>query len=573
MKRVGPGYAVQAMSTDTETSGQSGTAGSVWAPLLIPIFRSLWIAQFVANIGTWAQTVSAQWLMGDLGGGPLAVAGVQSALTFPVFLLVVPSGALADMFTRRSMLLVSRALMTLGAVALAVLATLYRVVDLPVMNPWVLLVLIGLVGAGQGIGMAASEAVLRDLVPLEQIGNAAILDGVSFNAARAIGPALGGLLIAVIGPRASFTLNAVAFIAVLVVLFTWSPPREEKPLGIERFRAALRAGARYVAGEPLFARVLGRLMLFMIFAGGLWGLLPNVARDQLQLGSNGYGLLLGCLGLGAAAGAFILPFVRRRLATDMLISASTVLYAVALGVVGYITWLPAVVVALAGAGLTWIGTQSTFIATAQLLLPDWTRARALAYFHLVLMGGQSFGAFAWGTVAESTNLPLSFGIPAVGLLVLGVLGRWVIRLPTQPPDLRETRYLPEPPETKVHPEAGPVLVVVEWRIEPANVENFVHAMRQVGNARRRTGARIWGLFRSVDDSSLFMENFIVGTWQEYLRQHYERSVQPDRQAWERAESYIVPGTHPQHRHFIGQAVARTPRARLSIDQLSPPANE
>lgn len=561
------------MSTEAPSQGQAGAAGSVWAPLLRPVFRALWLAQFAANIGVWAQTVGAQWLMGDLGAGPLAVSAVQSALSFPVFVLVVPSGAVADMFSRRFVMLVSRTLMATAALLLAVLTALNRLTNLPLMAPWLLLTLIAMVGTGQAVGMAASDAILRELVPLDQISHAAVLDGISFNVARAAGPALGGALIAVIGPSATFALNAVAFSAVLAVLFSWSPPRQENSLGTERFRAALRAGLRYVAGARLFTRLLGRLMLFMIFAAALWGLIPNVARDQLDLGADGYGILLGCLGLGAAVGAIFLPMLRRRIPTDLVITIATALYAGALVVIGYVTWLPAVVVALGFAGFAWIANQSTFIATAQLLLPDWTRARSLAYFHLVLMGGQAFGTFLWGLIAQHTSLSLAFGLPAGGLIVFGWIGWFVFRLPSEPPDVQQAQSLPTPPETDQDPEAGPVLVFVEWWVMPSRAEEFVEAMRQVGSARRRTGARIWGLFQSMENRYLFTESFTVSTWGEYLRQLQERNVEPDLRAWTEAESYTLPGTTTRTYHFIAQAVARTPRPRLSAGQLSRPTTE
>src|SRR3954454_9926381 len=343
---------------------------SAWAPLRHTWFRALWIAQFVANTGTWAQTVGAQWLMGDLGGSALQIALVQTAATLPVFLLVVPAGALGDIVDRRRLLLLSQTSMLLSAAALAVLTAAGAV------TPNRLLALTALLATGQALAAPCFQAVQPELVPREELPQAALLNGANANVARAVGPAVGGLLIAAAGPAAAFALNAVSFLGVLAVLYRWPRPATERPLGAEPIRQAIRAGMRYVRSAPLFSSVLARSGLFMVFASGLWALLPALARGPLGLGANGYGGLLAAVGFGAVAGTVVLPRLRARRGADGVVTGATLVYAAAVAVVGLNPSAFAVVGALVLAGLSWIAVQSTLGATAQLVLPTWARARA-----------------------------------------------------------------------------------------------------------------------------------------------------------------------------------------------------
>jgi MFS family permease len=530
-------------------------ASSTWAPLRHPAFRALWIAQFGANIGTWTQTVGAQWLIGDLGGGPLQVALVQTATTLPVFLLVVPAGALGDILDRRHLLLAGQTLTLLGAAALAVFTAT------GVITQALLLGLTSLMGVGVAFSIPSFQAIQPELVSREEIPNAALLNGANLNVARALGPALGGVLIAAVGPAATFGLNALSFLGVLLVLFRWRREEEPRPLGAEHIRGALVAGARYVRTAPRFAAILGRSGLFMVCASSLWALLPAVARGPLHLGAGGYGVLLGSVGLGAVGGAFLVPGLRTRLGPNVLVSAATLAYALGLFVVGLVASVPVVIGALVVAGLAWIAVQSTLNAAAQVLLPNWTRARALAYFQLVFMGGQAFGALLWGVVAAAAGLREAFSLAAAGLAVITALAGRALPVRTEDADLRPSRHWPEP-NLLLDPAAedGPVVVVVEWHIDPRHVAAFKQAMRPVGQARRRTGATEWGLFQDAADPTIFLETFTVATWHEHLRQHIERGVVMDQELEARARQFLVEGTAPRVRHLIWAYVEARPRA-------------
>jgi MFS family permease len=519
-------------------------APSAWSPLRRPWFRALWIAQFAANTGMWAQTVGAQWLMGDLGGTALAIALVQTAATLPIFILVVPAGALGDVVDRRRLLLLSQSLMLLSAAALT------GVTAAGLVSPNRLLALTAVLAVGQALAAPCFQAVQPELVPREELPQAALLNGANANVGRAVGPAIGGLLIAASGPAAAFFLNAVSFLGVLAVLWRWPRPRTERPLGAEPIGQAMRAGMRYVRSAPAFSSVLARSALFMVFASGLWALLPAVARGPLGLGARGYGGLLAAVGLGAVVGTAVLPRFRARWGAAGVVTVATLAYAAAVAVVGLTHSRPAVVAALVVAGLSGIGVQSTLGAAAQLLLPGWARARALAYFQLVFMGGQALGALAWGTVAEAYGLTAAFLIPGGGLVLVAMLGPLLPLRSDHDVRHRELPWSEVPSTVEWGPAAGPVLITVEWQVRSATVPEFLEVMRNLGRARRRTGAAQWGIFQDAADPDLFLETFTVPTWQEHLRQHIERGTVADADLEERARAYLSEGTAPVARHLV-----------------------
>ncbi|MEV4708719.1 MFS transporter [Actinoplanes sp. NPDC049316] len=518
---------------------------SGWAPLRRPVFRALWLAQFVANTGTWMQTIGAQWLMGDLGGGALATALVQAASTLPVFVLVVPFGALGDILDRRRLLLTGQALMCGGAAGLTAATAFGRT------TPPLLLGLIAVMGVGQALSVPSFQAIQPELVSRPEVPQAAVLNGANFNVARAVGPAVGGLLIAAAGPAATFAFNTMSFVGVLVVLYRWKRPPDHRPLGAEHVLAATRAGVRYILNAPRFATVLVRSALFMIFASGLWALLPAVARGPLGLGPDGYGVLLAGIGIGAVAGAFVVGRLREMFGANTLVTVSTAVYGMSMVVIGTQQRPGPVLPALTIAGASWIGAQSTLNATAQTLLPAWTRARALAYFQLVFMGGQAFGALGWGVLASLAGLRAAFVVPGVALLAVSAVTVRRLRLPRKSLDLSRKPFWPEP---AVGPESdssvGPVLVEVRWRVAEPDAEAFVEAMHHVSRSRKRTGATLWGLFRDVADPSVYVETFTVATWHEHVRQHLERGTAWDWELEAAARSLTMDGAEPVVRHLI-----------------------
>ncbi|MFD8558417.1 MFS transporter [Streptosporangium canum] len=541
---------------------------AVWAPLRHRLFRALWIAQLVSNTGTWMQTVGAQWLMGDLGGDALAIALVQTAATLPVFLLVVPAGALGDILDRRRLLLTSQVITFTGAAGLAALTAADAT------TPALLLLLTGAMAVGQAFAVPTFQAIQPELVSLDEIPQAALLNGANGNVARAIGPALGGVLIALAGPEATFALNALSLLGIVLVLYVWKRPPDHRPLGAEHIRDAIRAGARYVRSAPQFASVLYCSVVFTLCASGMWALLPALARGPLGLGAGGYGLLLAGVGSGAVIGAFALPVARGRAGPNTLVAASTTCYALAMTVIGTVESVPIVLAALVVAGLAWITVLSTLSASAQLLLPEWARARSLAYYQLVFMGGQAVGSLVWGMVADTLTLQAAFLLPAALLILSTPIGVSRVPLPTEHLDMSQVSHYPEPPSDMQH-SRGPLLVVVEWRVGPENAEAFLEVMRQIGRARRRTGATMWSIFQDMEEPTLYLETFTAETAHEHLRQHVERGTAMDQELDLRALSLVMEGRFPEVRHLIWAyapmpgAETKEPEFRSIVSLLRP----
>ncbi|OLR93484.1 MFS transporter [Actinokineospora bangkokensis] len=514
---------------------------STWAPLRRATYRAVWSAQFASNIGTWAQTVGAQWAMGDLGGGALAVSLVQAATTLPVFLLVVPFGAVGDILDRRRVLLSGQALMLAGSLALVLL------LGAGAATPASLLGLIAVMGVGQALTMPSFQAIQPELVPPAEIRQAALLNSVNVNVGRAIGPALGGALIGVAGPQAAFAFNAVSFLGVLLVLWRWRRPADHRPLGAEHVLTAVRTGARYVRSSPLFSRVLVRSALFVAFGSTLWALLPALARGPLHLGAGGYGVLLGSLGVGAVTGAFVVPALLRRWGSNTVITSATLAYAVVVALAALVPVTAVVVPAMLVAGMGWMAVLSTLNAAAQLLLPAWTRARALAYYQLVFMGGQAFGAVVWGAVAGWFGLAVAMVVPSAAMVLAALVAVRAVPLTDRRLDTSPASLWDEPPPVD-DPDRGPVLVTVEWRVADPEAAAFTTAMRAVGRSRRRTGASRWGLFRDQGAPGVYLEAFTVDTWHEHLRQHVERGTGVDVLVEQRARDLAV--EPPRVRHLL-----------------------
>jgi predicted MFS family arabinose efflux permease len=397
---------------DAPTSG--ARQASAWAPLrLFPVFRALWIAQFVSNVGTWMQTVGAQWLLVDRS--PLLVSLVQTASTLPIVLLTLPAGAWADLADRRRLLLGAQVAMFVAAAALA--ATTF----LGAVSPALILALTFALGCGNAVASPAWQAIQPDLVDRGLLPQAAALNGLNMNVARAVGPAIGGFVVAAVGAGWVFALNAVSFIGIAAVVVGWRPPERGDTGPRERLGEALRAGGRYVRHALIVRRLLYRAILFIPAAGAVWALLPVVAARNLRLGSAGYGLMLGW-SIGAVAGAVVMPRLRAKVGSARLVSGAMVVTAAAMVVVGTAGSTVLAAVALLPVGASWIAVMSSLNSGLQLALPNWVRARGLAYYLVVFQGAQAVGAVIWGAVADATSVTTALLVAAAVLLVGFVVG-------------------------------------------------------------------------------------------------------------------------------------------------------
>jgi MFS family permease len=508
------------------TSEQVAASGpaplSAWAPLRHPLYRALWIAQLVSNIGTWMQNVGAVWLMGTLGGSAALVALVQSAVTLPVFLTALPAGALADIVDRRRLLLVTQTWMLLSATGLAVLTYLNST------TPGLLLALTFALGLGTAMNMPAWQAIQPELVPRREFPQAVALGSVSINLGRAIGPAIGGVLVATAGTEAVFAINAVSFFGILVVLFTWQRERSESGMPAERLTSAVRAGLRYGRHSPALRAVLVRSATFMIAASAFMALMPVVARNELHMSAAGFGVLLTCFGGGAVCATATLPRLRARLGIDRLVVAAALVVALAMLALALVEVVAVAIVASIAAGAAWVVCLSSFNVSAQRALPAWVRARGMGFYLLTVQGGTAAGSALWGGLAAERGVRSALGASAGALALSTIAARryrlaWGERLDMSPvPQTLEPALAIEP-----RPESGPVLVTVEYRVPQENAERFADAMRKVGRVRRRTGARRWALFRDPADPERFLETFLVDSWEDHLRQH-QRVTATDR---------------------------------------------
>ncbi|MFG1883652.1 MFS transporter [Micromonospora sp. NPDC049102] len=530
----------------TARTGAGDRPASAWAPLRGAVYRNLWLALLAANIGTWMQTVGAQWLLIHHPNASTLVALVQTASLLPILLLALPAGVLADSFDRRHLLIAVQLFLVAVAVALTLLTLTDR------MPPALLLTLTFAFGVGQALTLPAWSAVIPELVPQEQLRSASALGSISVNVARAVGPAVAGVLIARTGVAPVFGINAVAFAIFAVALWRWRPGTARAVEVPERFAAALRAGSRYVRHSPIVRRLLRRALVFVIPASALWALLPLVAARRLGLGSGGYGLLLAALGVGAIAGGVLLAVIRTRLSANQLLLIAGALFTVALAVLGTVRVVPLVLLALLPAGMAWVTVLANVNAEMQLFLPSWVRARGLAVYQVCFAGGQAVGALAWGLVADMGGLVLAY-LAAAALMFVGTVTSRIWPLP----DLRSVNREPAAYWPQLHlahepdPGVGPVLVTVEYTVRPERTEPFLAAMDVVRGARQRTGAMRWGLFRPAETTDRFVEVYLVPSWDEHLRQHGGRLTGEDREAEERARE-LTDGV-PQARHLVPAA--------------------
>jgi MFS family permease len=527
-------------------------APSALAPLARPVFRALWIAALVSNVGTWMQSVGAVWQVGTVSGSAALVALVQTAVSLPIVLLALPAGAAADVVDRRRLLLATQTWMLLSAAALCA-ATL-----LGLASPAVVLGLTFLLGLGNAANAPAWQATIPELVGGRLLAPAVALNSAGFNIGRAIGPALGGLVVAAAGPAAVFGLNALSYLGVLAVLWRWRRrPQDELGAG-EQVLGAIGAGVRYVRFAPLLRAVLVRTALFILPASALWALLPVVARGRLGLDATGFGLLLGALGIGSVAGAVVLPRLRQAVPIDRRVVAATCLYAlatVALAVAGS----PALVgLAMALAGMAWLAILTSFNVATQTAVPRWVRARALAVYLLVFQGGLAAGSALWGVAAGrlGERTALMAAAASFGLGLLAAL-RWRLQAIGA---LDLTPSVRPEPVTAIDPapDDGPVLVLIRYRVDPARTEEFAAAMRAMRRVRRRDGAYRWGLFEDVADPGCFVETYVVRSWAEHLRQH-ERFTAEDLAVRDRIRTFHVGDDPPTVSHFIHPDAAMTQR--------------
>ncbi len=520
------------------------TQRSMWSPLGEPIYRALWIAAVVSNVGSFMQEVGSAWLMTSIAHDCLMVALLQTAAYFPFFLLAIPSGAFADVVDKRKLLIIGQLWMLLSSLALGVLSICGLV------TPWVLLGLTFMLAVGGAITGPAWNAAIPELVPKEKLEPAIALGGVGYNAARGVGSALGGLAVAALGPGPVFILNAVSFVGVLLVFLSWKPTKKIPSRHRERMLGAVRAGFRFVRHSPALKSVLVRSGSYAACTSAMWALLPLIAKDELHLDSLGYGTLLAIFGAGTLIGAAILPRLRSVISLDQVTGFGKILFAGALLGLAYAQNLVTAALFMVGAGVSWIIVNSMFSMGAQKASPAWVRARALAFHILTFLGTFAVTSAIWGQIATYTGLDVPL-IAASGLLVVTVflcrpfpLGIAELIDTTMSDHWTDPKLVNEP-----HPNHGPVLITVEYIINPSSLNDFTDAMSALSIQRRRDGAFQWHLFCDVSNPERQLETFFVESWAEHMRQH-ERVTVSDRLVEDRVNAFHVGEKPMVVRHFI-----------------------
>lgn len=516
-------------------------------PLSSPVFRALWIATIVSNIGTWMHDVGAGWLMTSLSANPLMVALVQAATTLPMFLLALPAGALADIVDRRK-LLIGAQLFSLVATALLALATVGGITTAPL-----LLALTAAIAVGAVLSAPTFQAIVPELVPGKALQQAVALNSLGVNIARAIGPALGGIIIAAAGTGAVFALNAVSVLGVIAVIYRWRRDVPQRHLPAEHFVGAMRAGMRYALSAPELKTVLIRSVGFFLFASALWALLPIVARRDLGLGPAGYGGLLTFMGLGAVAGAMLMPRLRGKLGANRTTIAASLLLAAAMVGLSLSHSFAAAAASLGAGGFAWIAMMAMLNGGAQASSPGWVKARALAIYLLVFQGSMTAGSTLWGAIAGRIGVPSTLLLAALLLSAVTLLLAWRRPLDGMAKlDLAPSLHWPAPMiDNEIEHDRGPVLVTIEYRVDPARVPEFFAAMQDMRRIRRRDGAIHWGLYEDVAAPGFVTETFTVESWLEHLRQH-DRVTNADRVQQDAVRAFQIGDTPPLVRHMVSR---------------------
>ena len=517
---------------------------SALAPLRRPGFRAAWTALAGSQLVIWMNTVGAVTVIAARSDSPTLIALVQTANSVPAVLLALVMGSMADIVNRRHFAIASQSWMLLSVTALAAL-TLGDVI-----TPGLALAFTFALGAGMATTFVIYQALTQDFVPRSELLAAVALNGVAINLARAIGPALAGLIIAGLSAGALFAVEAGLLVVIIgLVAMRVRPPGPVRASG-ERFAPAVRAGIRFVRFSPPVRTVLLRGAAFSVSASALWALLPVVALRRLGLSESSFGLLMGCVGTGAILGATMLPRLRRRFAFDRMIALASLGLASGLIALAFIPWAELVAVTLLPTGACWLIVLSSLNTSAQRVAPGWVRARTLAAFQLVMQGGLALGSLTWGLVTGAVDVETALTIAAAGLVAgVALARRWPLAK-SEHSDLAPAGVWSDPSvDVEPRPEDGPVLITVEYEVEPSDAERFVSAMQELRRIRRRDGAYRWGLYADLEQPGWYLETFLVDSWSEHLRQHGRLTVD-DLELTKLTRSFHRGDEPPRVRHLL-----------------------
>jgi len=522
---------------------------TLWRPLRVAVFRRVFVADLVSDIGTFMQSVGAAWLLVSLGADASIVALTQTASSLPFFVFALPAGAIGDIVDRRRLLLCCECWKVGIAVVLAI-TTIGGFI-----TPWLLLALTFALAAGDAIETPTWRAVLPDLVGKADLAAASALNGIEFNIARAVGPALAGVLIAAAGVGAAFAVNALSFLGVLMIIARWQRPARTRLTPRETVTGATVAALRYVRHSPAVRTVLLRAGVTMCAASALLALLPSLARSVSDRPIV-YGLLLGCFGFGAVLGVVVMQPARARWTLEAVASSAVVILAVMIATAGAVRSIPLLALTMLAAGAGWLVFTSLVSALVQTLAPDWARARVLAVFLLTFQGGLAAGSALWGVVGTRIGIPATLAI--AGLSTLATIAiRAFGALPDATADTTPWNHWRLPAirrEIAAGLDNEPALVTVRYHVRQRHEHAFVRAIEAYGRIRRRDGASWWGVFRDLEHADVFLETFLVTSWAEHLRQH-DRFTRGDGDVETHVQRHLE--GEPFVEHFVGADAVST----------------
>ena len=515
----------------TESPKRSMFAGDgVAAPLRHAVFRRIWFASLASNLGLLIQGVGAAWAMTQMTSSADKVALVQTALMLPIMLISMPAGAIADMYDRRIVALVSLCIALVGATALAVMAGLNLV------TPNILLAFCFIVGCGMALFGPAWQSSVSEQVPAENLPAAVALNGISYNIARSFGPAIGGVIVATAGAVAAFAANALLYIPLLIVLFLWRRNSEPSRLPRERLNRAIVSGVRYIANSPSIRIVLTRTLVTGLIGGSVMALMPLIARDLLDGGAQTYGIMLGAFGMGAVIGALNIGELRKRLGGEAAIRACTLCMAGAITAVALSKSPVLTAAALVVAGAVWMAAVALFNIGVQLSAPRWVAGRSLAAFQASIAGGIAIGSWGWGRLTDAAGVEIALLVSAGLMAVSPLLGLW-LRMPPVGARNEAAENLADPEvRLSLTGRSGPLVVEIEYRVDQESARAFHNVMQEVQLSRQRNGAYGWSIARDIADPELWTERYHCPTWLDYLRQR-NRSTQSERALHQRAMDF------------------------------------
>jgi MFS family permease len=500
---------------------QTLTADGIAAPLRHSLFRRIWLASLLSNLGLLIQGVGAAWAMTQMASSADRVALVQTALMLPVMLIAMPAGAIADMYDRRIVALVSLSIALSGATLLTVLTWF------GLLNPPTLLALCFVVGSGNALFGPAWQSSVSEQVPAETLPSAVALNGISYNIARSVGPAIGGVVVAAAGAVAAFAANAVLYLPLMVVLFMWERISEPSRLPREQLNRAIVSGVRYITNSPPIKIVLTRTFVTGLIGGSVLALMPLVARDLLHGGAQTYGIMLGAFGMGAVVGALNITTVRKQLNGESAIRACALAMGAAIAAIALSREPVLTAAALVVAGAAWMLGVALFNIGVQLSAPRWVAGRSLAAFQASISGGIALGSWGWGHLTDAAGVEVALLVSAALMLLSPLLGL-ILRMPRVGARDEDAEDLADPEvQLQLTGRSGPLVVEIEYRVAQDNARAFHNVMQNVQLSRQRNGAYGWSIARDIADPELWTERYHCPTWLDYLRQR-NRPTQSER---------------------------------------------